>query len=139
FARTDPFDRFASVMLFVPRERYDSDLRRRAGEMLATAYGGRLSAYYPAFNDTPLARVHYIIGLTPGQHLEPDLRKVEADIAEAARTWEDRFEAAVRASGREPEAVAAMLARYRDAFPAGYRDRFDAAEALADVAELEAY
>jgi glutamate dehydrogenase len=139
FARTDPFDRFASVMLFVPRERYHSDLRRRAGELLASAYGGRLSAFYPAFNDTPLARVHYIIGLTPGHHLQPDLRKVEAEIAEAARTWEDRFEAAVRASGREPEAVAATLARYRDAFPAGYRDRFDAAEALADVAELEAY
>jgi glutamate dehydrogenase len=139
FARTDPFDRFASVMLFVPRDRYDSDLRRRAGELLTEAYGGRLSAYYPSFNDTPLARVHYIIGFTPGHHRKPDLRKVEAEIAEAARTWEDRFEAAVRASGREPDEVAATLARYRDAFPAGYRDRFDAAEALADVAELEAY
>ncbi|WP_293452112.1 NAD-glutamate dehydrogenase [Phenylobacterium sp.] len=139
FARVDPFDRFASVMLFVPRERYDSDLRRRAGEMLVAAYGGRLSAYYPSFNDTPLARVHYIIGFTPGHHLTPDLRKVEAEIAEAARTWEDRFETAVRASGGDPEEVPATLARYRDAFPAGYRDRFDAAEALADVAELEAY
>jgi glutamate dehydrogenase len=139
FERRDPFDRFASVLLFVPRDRYDSDLRRRAGAILAKAYGGRLSAYYPSFPDAPLARVHYIIGFTPGQHVWPDLRGVEAEIAEAARTWEDRFDAAVRSSGRTPEEVSETVARYRDAFPAGYRDRFDAAEALADVAEIEAF
>lgn len=139
FERRDPFDRFASVLLFVPRDRYDSDLRKRAGELLTEAYGGRLSAYYPSFNDTPLARVHFIIGFTPGRHRNPDLRKVEAEIAEAARTWEDRFDAAVRASGRDSDAVAEMVARYREAFPAGYRDRFDAAEALADTAEFEAF
>ena len=139
FERRDPFDRFASVLLFVPRDRYDSDLRKRAGELLTEAYGGRISAYYPSFNDTPLARVHFIIGFTPGQHRRPDLRQVEAEIAEAARTWEDRFDAAVRGSGRDPDAVAPTVTRYRDAFPAGYRDRFDAAEALADVAEFEAF
>jgi len=139
FERRDPFDRFASVLLFVPRDRYDSDLRKRAGELLTEAYGGRLSAYYPSFNDTPLARVHFIIGFSPGHHRNPDLRKVEADIAEAARTWEDRFDAAVRGSGRDSDAVAATVARYRDAFPAGYRDRFDAAQALADVAEFEEF
>jgi glutamate dehydrogenase len=137
FERRDPFDRFASVLLYVPRDRYDSEVRRRAGEILATAYGGRISAYYPSFGDSPLARVHFIVGFAPGQHRTPDLRQVEAEIAEAARTWEDRFDAAVRASGREPEAVAETLARYRAAFPAGYRARFDAAEALEDVAIVE--
>src|SRR6185436_19599169 len=39
FERRDPFGRFASLLLFVPRERYDSDLTRRAGEILAQAYG----------------------------------------------------------------------------------------------------
>ncbi|ACG79907.1 NAD-specific glutamate dehydrogenase protein [Phenylobacterium zucineum HLK1] len=139
FERRDPFDRFASVLLFVPRDRYDSDIRRRAGEILAQAYGGRVSAFYPSFSETPLARVHYIIGVAPGQHPWPDLRKVEAAIAEAARTWEDRFEAAVRASGRTPEQVAETVAAYREAFPAGYRDRFDAAEALQDVAAIEGF
>lgn len=139
FERKDPFDRFASVLLFVPRDRYDSDLRKKAGDLLTAAFGGRLSAYYPSFNDTPLARVHFIIGFTPGEHRRPDLRQVEAAIAEAARTWEDRFEHAIRTSGRETEAVADVLARYRDAFPAGYRERFDAAEALEDVAVIDGF
>ncbi|WP_397404029.1 NAD-glutamate dehydrogenase [Phenylobacterium sp.] len=139
FVRADPFDRFASVLLFVPRDRYDSDLRRRAGDILTKAYGGRLSAYYPSFSDSPLARVHYIIGFTPGQHLEPDLRRVEAEIAEAARTWDDRFAAVVRAGGLGPDQVSATVRRFHEAFPAGYRDRFDAAQALEDVAVIDTF
>ncbi len=137
FERRDPFDRFASLLLFLPRDQYDSDLAARAGKILAQAYRGRVSASYPSFSDAPLARVHYIIGFTPGVHDEPDLKVLEAAITEAARTWEDRFDAAVRASGREPQEVVATLARYGDAFPAGYRDRFDPAEALQDLAVIE--
>ena len=138
FERRDPFDRFASVLLFLPRDHYDLDIAARAGKILAEAYRGRVSASYPSFSDAPLARVHYIIGFTPGAHDQPDLRVLETAITEAARTWEDRFEAAVRASGRTPEEVSQTLSRYRDAFPAGYRDRFDPAEALADLAVIDA-
>lgn len=137
FERRDPFDRFAAVLLFVPRERYDSDLRQRAGEILAEAYGGRVSAYQPAFPDAPLARVHFIISFSPGDHLEPNLKAVEAQIAAAARTWEDRFSSAVRASGRSTPEVADMVARYAEAFTAGYRERYDAGEALTDIAVIE--
>ncbi|WP_414695918.1 NAD-glutamate dehydrogenase, partial [Phenylobacterium sp.] len=137
FERRDPFDRFASVLLFVPRDRYDSDLRVRAGEMLAEAYEGHVSAYYPAFPDSALARVHFIIGVQPGHHAEPNLKELEARIAAASRTWADRFAAAVRASGRASAEVADMVGRYGEAFTAGYRERYDAVEALADIAIIE--
>jgi glutamate dehydrogenase len=137
FTRRDPFDRFISALLFVPRERYDSGVRERAGNLLADAYGGRVSAYYPSFSDAPLARVHFILGVTPGDHREPDLVALEAAIAEAARTWGDRFDAAIR-NGGAPGAVAQTLARYAGAFPPGYRDQYDAAEALADIEVVDA-
>jgi glutamate dehydrogenase len=135
FARRDPFDRFISVLMFVPRDRYDSGVRARAGDILAKAFRGRVSAYYPSFSDAPLARVHYILGVTPGDHAEPDMAAVEAAIAETARTWDDRFEAIVRegSTGR----VAHLLARYAGAFPPGYRDQYDADEALADIQVID--
>ncbi len=138
FERRDTYDRFASVMMYVPRERYDSELRAKAGTMLAKAYGGRISAYYPHFSDAPLARVHFIIGFTPGEHNDPDLAAVERDIAAAARTWEDRFSEGVRATGRPTAVVTDILARYGEAFPAGYRDTYDVSEALADLAVIDA-
>ncbi|HQR91584.1 MAG TPA: NAD-glutamate dehydrogenase, partial [Caulobacter sp.] len=137
FTRRDPFDRFISALLFVPRERYDSGVRERAGKLLAEAFGGRVSAYYPSFSDAPLARVHFIIGVTPGDHREPDMAALEDAIAETARTWEDRFEAAIREGGA-PGRVAQTLARYAGAFPPGYRDQYDAAEALADIEVVDA-
>ena len=132
FARRDPFDRFVSVLMYIPRERYDSGVRARAGEILARAWAGRVSAFYPAFGEEPLARVHFIIGVEPATHPEPDLRRLEVEIEEAMRTWRDRFEAAVR----KGEDAGARLARWGEAFPAGYRDRYDTAETLADVAAL---
>src|SRR5207248_2123260 len=71
-----------------------------------------------------------------GRHGDPDLARLEAAIAETARTWEDRFEAAVR-DGGAPGRVAATLTRYQSAFPPGYRDQYDAAEALADIAVID--
>jgi len=135
FARRDPFDRFISVLLFVPRERYDSGVRERAGQILSKAFNGRVSAYYPSFSDAPLARVHYILGVTPGDHGEPDLGAVEAAISETAHTWEDRFEAVIRDS--QAGRVAQLLARYAGAFPPGYRDQYDAEEALADIQVID--
>ena len=137
FERRDPLDRFASVLLYLPRDQYDSRLEQTAGAILAKAYGGRVSAAYPTVLDAPIARVHYIIGFSPGGHAWPELKALEVVIAEAARSWRDRFEAAVRTGAIAPEAVAETLARYRDAFPPGYQDRFDAAEALADLEVIE--
>ncbi len=137
FIRHDPFDRFVSVLLFAPRERYDTRLRQRAGDILAAAYGGRISAYYPSFTDAPLARVHFIIGVTPGRHLDPDVAAVEDRIAKAARTWVDDLEEAVRADRAETPSLEATLAAWREAFPIGYRDRYDAAEGLTDLTAVE--
>ena len=139
FTRKDPFDRFASALLFVPRDRYDSDMQARAGAILAEAYNGRVSAAYPSFSDGPLARMHFIIGLDPGAHPDPDPARLEARLVEAVRTWGDRFEAALREGDAPDGGVGPVLMRWRRAFPAGYRDHNDAADALADLNCIDAW
>jgi glutamate dehydrogenase len=135
FVRNDPFDRFVSILFYAPRDRYDSHLRERVGAMLAEAWGGRVAAYYPSYSDAPLARVHYIVSFTPGRHRHPDLAALEQLIAAAARTWGDDFEAAARRRLPADEA-AAVADAWSNAFPAGYRDRYDPEEALVDVLEI---
>ncbi|HEY5412623.1 MAG TPA: NAD-glutamate dehydrogenase domain-containing protein, partial [Caulobacteraceae bacterium] len=138
FSRRDPFDRFITVLLFLPRDHYDSAVEKKAGEILAGGWGGRVSASYPSFLDQPLARVHYIIGVKPGDHPEPDIATLEAEVFEAARTWDDRFQDALRASGMPADEAADIQRRYGGAFPPGYRDLFGAEEALADIRMMEA-
>ena len=138
FVRQDPFDRFVSVLLYVPRERYDQRLRERAGALFAKAYAGRISAYYPNFSDAPLARVHYVVGLTPGKHPQPDVAALETAVAAFARTWEDDFEDAVRRRIADPMRQAQLLVDFGQAFAPGYKDRYGADEAVADVEAIEA-
>ena len=134
FLRRDQFDRFVSALLFVPRDRYNSRVRAEAGELLRKAYGGRLSAFYPSFGDGPLARVHFIIGLDPFNHPEPDPAELERRIVALARTWEDELHNAARAG----EAFLRRAApRYLEGYSAGYRERYAPAEALADIARME--
>ncbi|HZC15722.1 MAG TPA: NAD-glutamate dehydrogenase, partial [Caulobacteraceae bacterium] len=138
FARHDPFDRFVSLLVYLPRESYDARLPGRIGAILAEAYGGWVAACYPSFSDAPLARVHYIVGVDPGAHLDPDLDAVEAEVAEAARSWESRLEAGLRASPETAGRAGALMARYAAGFPPGYRDLYDASETVPDIVEMEA-
>ena len=133
FSRQDPFDRFVSVLCFIPREKFDSAVRERIGQIVARAWGGRISAWYPQLSDAPLVRVHYIIGVNPGEHPIPDPVQLEADVAEAGRGWIDRFEGALRRSGVEEVAVGPLSAQWARAFGTAYRDRYDADEAAIDL------
>ena len=137
FTRKDPFDRFVSILAFIPRERFDASVRERIGAILARAWGGRISAWYPQLSDQPLVRIHYIIGVNPGDHPCPDQAALDAEVAEAGRSWVDRFESALRAADIEEVSVGPVSARWSDAFGAGYRDRYDAAEAVADYQAID--
>jgi glutamate dehydrogenase len=135
FMRRDQFDRFVSCLLFVPRDRYNSKVRELAGEKIREAFNGRLSAFYPQFGDAPLARVHFIIGLDPFNHPEPDPSELDGEIAALARTWEDELHQAARASGEAD--LRRAVTRYLDGYSAGYRERFSPEEALADIGRME--
>ena len=137
FTRTDPFDRFISILAFIPRERFHASLRERIGRILARAWGGRLSAWYPQLSDAPLVRIHYIIGVTPGEHPTPDPVALEAEVAEAGRGWPERFEAALRAAGVDDVAVGPLSTRWTEAFGTAYRDRYTAAEAVIDLERFD--
>ncbi len=65
--RIDHFDRFVSLIVYVPREEYNSNVREKIGTYLKTVYDGHVSAYYPAFPEGGVARVHFIIGRAEGK------------------------------------------------------------------------
>jgi len=137
FSRQDPFDRFVSVLCFIPRERFDASVRERIGQIVARAWGGRISAWYPQLSDAPLVRVHYIIGVEPGNHPIPDAAQLERDVAEAGRGWVDRFESALRRADIDDVEVGPLSARWARAFGTAYRDRYDADEAAIDLQEMD--
>jgi glutamate dehydrogenase len=126
--RVDRFDRFVSVIVFVPRDRYDSRARERIGAYLKTVFEGRLSAYYPAFPDSGLARVHFIIGRSGGKTPRIEPAALEAGVRDIVRTWDDSIAETAEALSIE-QRFAVIAAR----FPESYRGSFGAVEALHDA------
>lgn len=134
FTRADRFNRFVSTVVFIPREAYDTDLRRHIAEAIETAWGGRMSSFQPSFDGATMVRVLFETAL-PASGPKPNLEALEQSIAELSRGWNDRFHDAVMSS--ELNADGRSLATlFTGAFNAAYREAFDPEEAMADVAML---
>ena len=134
--RRDRFDRFVSILVYIPRERYDSQIRSRIGEYLATTYKGRVRAFHPFFPEGPLVRVHFIIGRYEGETPNVDRAVLDRAVEAIVRNWTDGFEetlAAAHVSGSRRT----LLAKYREAFPIDYREIYPPATAVADIQVLE--
>jgi glutamate dehydrogenase len=134
FARIDRFERFVTVLVYAPRDRYTSDARERIGALLAEAYRGRVATFYPYFTDGPLVRVQFVIARGEGATPRVDTGTLEERIADIVRTWDDRLIEAIAAHGPQSEA---LRAKYGAAFPAGYAATYPAERALGDIARIE--
>jgi glutamate dehydrogenase len=134
--RRDRFDRFVSIFVFVPRDRYDSDARKAIGEYLAAAYNGHVSAFHPFFPEGPLVRVHFIIGRRDGARPDPDRASLEAAVGAIVRTWIDGFAEALSAV-HAPSKARALLTGYREAFSEGYREAYAPQVAVNDIRIIE--
>src|SRR3979490_2140919 len=135
-ARTDKFDRFVSILVFIPREKYDTDVRARIAAFLAQVYEGRLAASYISFPEGSLVRVHYIIGRYEGDTPVIERPTLEAEISAIAATWGDKLKAALAITTDGMRAR--MLAnRYARAFTGGYTEAFDTSQATADIATIQ--
>ena len=136
FVRRDPFERFVSCLVYVPRERYDTALRQRFAAILERAFSGTIETFNAQLDESVLGRVHFIVRTTPGRFGAIDAAAIERDLAEAGRSWADRIgEALGRTKGEA--AGSALLRRYADAFPTAYRERFGGAAGVADIERLE--
>lgn len=129
--RVDQFDRFVSILVFVPRDRYDSEVREKIGSYLKSVFEGRLSAYYPAFPEGGLARVHFIIGRSGGKTPKVEQSTIEDAIRAIVRTWEDALREAAADAGSD-----VSLASIAGRFPESYRNSFSPAVALVDAGRI---
>ena len=136
-ARRDRFDRFVSVLVFVPRERYDSHIRLKIGNYLANAFIGRVSAFYPYFPDEgPLVRVHFIIGRSGGPTPSVDRSTLEHEVQTIIRTWSDGLNQSLTLVNA-PEKAKELFDRYREAFSEGFHEAYAPPVAASDIRVIE--
>ena len=136
FMRFDDFERFVSCLIYVPRDRYTTDLRRKFQAVLEEGLGGSVSAHYAQLGEQALARLHVVVKTKPGEIRDCDPRAMESRMAELAKSWGDRLGGVLIERYGEQEGLR-LLDTYQDAFGRGYEDRFSPDETLLDVDEIE--
>ena len=136
FLRFDHFDRFVSAILLAPRDHINAPVREQIHALLAKALNGRTSAFDAAVDESPLVRLHFIVGRNEGPMPKVDVRALEQQIATLIETWDDALAKAMGAAHGRTEGYARLKAR-DPRFSAGYRGTFAATEAVRDLAMLE--
>ncbi|NNG04596.1 MAG: NAD-glutamate dehydrogenase, partial [Inquilinus sp.] len=136
FIRRDPYQRFVSCLVYTPRERYHTDLRKLFEKILEAAFNGTVTAYYTQFGEGVHARVQFIVKTEPGRVPEISVPDVEASLVQAGRTWADLLQdALVEAKGEE--AGLTLVRRYGEAFPTSYREKTLPQAAIFDIGRVE--
>jgi glutamate dehydrogenase len=132
----DNYGRFVSALVYVPRDRYTTTVRRRIEAVLHEAFPGASFDFQVWLSESVLARLHFIIRLRPGEMPSYDAKELEAKLATVTRSWNDDLHALLLELHGEEEGNA-LFSAYGEAFPAAYVDDFPPRNAVYDIQRME--
>ncbi|CAM2944784.1 NAD-glutamate dehydrogenase [Vibrio rarus] len=136
FVRKDPFGRFLSCMVYVTKERYNTELRHQTQRILQRAFNTDNEVEFTTyFSESPLARTHYIVRVDDS-HLDYNVKSIEQDLMEASSTWGDRLKQAVISNLGESRGLP-LAKKYMQAFPRSYQEMVLPNTAVADIERLQ--
>ena len=138
FARTDIYNRFISSLIYVPKELYNTELRRYMENVLAQFLNASSISFSTLFSESVLARIHFMIHLQPGadRPSESLLQEIESKMIEIGRTWTDDLQDYLIELHGE-ELGKHLFNTYKYAFSPAYTSYFSPRVAIVDIKHLE--
>ncbi|SEQ70497.1 NAD-glutamate dehydrogenase [Microlunatus flavus] len=136
FARADPYGRFVSCLVYLPRDRYTGTVRRRMEQILLDRLGGASIDDSARVTDAVLARLHVVVRMPSRQALDDlgdvvDLRALERELTAATRTWDDEFADLLTGTP-----AADRLGSLLRALPEGYKEDYTPRQGRLDLGAL---
>ncbi|WP_410498326.1 NAD-glutamate dehydrogenase [Chitinibacter sp. S2-10] len=136
FFRNDIYRRYVSVMVFVPRDNYSTEVRVKIEKLLLEKLAGHNAEYTVLLSDSPLARIQYIVRRSPDSACAYDAKAIENEIALLAQRWGDTLKREL-IHARGEELGAQLYQQYHTAFSGAYCDDFLPRIAVHDIEQLE--
>jgi glutamate dehydrogenase len=137
FLWRDAYGRFLSCLIYVPRDRYNTEVRMRIEKVLQHAFpGATLDDFSVQLSESVLARLHLIVRIPPDELPDYDVRDIEQQVVEATRSWRDELHDYLLEQHGE-EVGNQLTHRYAAAFPAAYREQYPARNAVYDIQHME--
>jgi glutamate dehydrogenase len=133
--RRDEFGRFVSVLVYVRRDRFTTDVRQDIVALLEQAYDGQMIEFTPVFTIGPLVRLHVVIWKAGGGVPNVAVSDLETQVEKIVRNWQDDLHQLIRQHyARHANRI---LERYGQAFPPDYEYSNTPSRALIDIEQIE--
>ena len=136
FVHPDPFGRFYSCIVFVPRDRFTTRSRLVIQGILEEALGATDTEFTVHLSESVLARLFFVMRVDGGRAPQYDLADLERRLRVVSRTWTDDLRDALLDRFGE-ERGTSLFRRYGEAFRADYREAYSARVAVLDVEKME--
>ncbi|MFP5072225.1 NAD-glutamate dehydrogenase [Pseudonocardia nantongensis] len=132
FVHPDPYRRFLSCLVYLPRDRYTTGTRLAVTDLLRERLGGTEVSYTAQVGDAPLAMLHLLVTIDPaGGTADYDVAALQDEVTETTRSWDDRLIAALGDAGPTARPMLAGV-------PESYKAGVEPARAVEDLRRLMA-
>lgn len=137
YTRKDPFKRYISCLVYIPRDTYSTYIRELFQDILGQEMNGHCSTFYTTLDDSPLARVLFIVKTEQNTKYDFDEAVIEQKLVEAGRPWNEKLlQTFIEKEGEEKTSFE-LAQRYGKAFPSAYTEKFSTAQAIKDIHKIE--
>ncbi len=136
FHRIDLYHRFISCLVYVPKDLFNTDLRRTIQLILTKSFNATEVTFSTYFGESVLARIHFIFRIDPKIKVEFDFKAIEQRLIEAGRSWYDDLQNLLFGAFGEEKAIY-LYNKYRYAIPTIYKASFTPRVALVDIKQIE--
>lgn len=133
FLRPDIYGRFMSALVYLPRDRYTTQVRLRIEEELRKTFNAEHIDYEARMSESALARLFFRIRLPKGgEVVEVDQTELEDRLVIAARSWSEGI-SEVLGDRHDIKEAKRLSSLWAEAFPPGYRVDYEVEDALEDI------
>jgi glutamate dehydrogenase len=136
FLRRDVYGRYVSGLVYMPRDRYNTQVRLRVTDALKRAFGTGPMDYSVLLGDSLVARLHIVVRAERGEQLpEMDPAELQRQVAAAVRSWDDDLaDEAARELG--PQRARELMTAVGDTIPETYKTDVPAPAAVGDFIKI---
>ena len=136
FVHPDRFGRFYSCIVYVPRDRFSTQVRLVIQGILEETFDGLDTELAVHLSGSVLARLYIVVRVDPERSPSYDVAELEERLRAVSRTWADDLRDALLDHFGEEHGTR-LFRRYGEAFRADYRETCSARVAVLDVEKME--
>ncbi|MGI9203874.1 MAG: NAD-glutamate dehydrogenase [Woeseiaceae bacterium] len=136
FLRRDTFRRFFSCIVYVPREKYTTAIRREIEQILLEEFDGLAVDSSVQIVDSPLARLHTIVRTNVESRPRISIRNIEERIEQAVISWRDHLRVQLVKRFDQDEGLT-LFREYGECFSAAYEGETEPRIACLDIKRID--